>query len=200
VLTTGFDERTIETIVVNRATKSLPLWLQMTGRGGRIAEGKSQFTILDMGSNVIAGGHGLWEQERDWEHLFKNPGKQRKTEGGAAFKECPKCENLLAVSVRKCSNCGHEFPQETKELKETELVEVDSEIGKIPKHLRKPKSQMTVLELMERAQYGSSKLGRPYKTGWIVHELRQRGEGALREYAQIMGYKDGWIQRQMEYA
>jgi len=36
ILTTGFDEPTIEAIILNRATKSLTLYYQMIGRGSRV--------------------------------------------------------------------------------------------------------------------------------------------------------------------
>ena len=36
ILTTGFDEPTVEAIILNRATKSLTLYYQMIGRGSRI--------------------------------------------------------------------------------------------------------------------------------------------------------------------
>ncbi len=198
VLTTGFDEPSIETIIVNRATKSLPLWLQMCGRGSRLSPGKERFTILDMGANVISGGHFLWEHERDWKTLFLNPSKTKETDeiGAASYKECPDCESIVLAQVRKCE-CGYKFPQEEKKLEESNLVEVDSKIGKVPEHLRKPKNEMTITELIERAKYGSNNLGRSYKTGWILHEVKKRGEKALHEYAKIKGYKSGWVKMQM---
>ncbi|MFK5283892.1 helicase-related protein, partial [Lacticaseibacillus paracasei] len=51
ILTTGYDEPTIEVIIVNRATMSLPLWLQMCGRGSRIFPNKKNFMVLDFGKN-----------------------------------------------------------------------------------------------------------------------------------------------------
>ncbi|HCV81854.1 MAG TPA: DEAD/DEAH box helicase, partial [Zunongwangia profunda] len=36
ILTTGFDEPTVDTIILNRATKSLTLYFQMIGRGSRV--------------------------------------------------------------------------------------------------------------------------------------------------------------------
>jgi superfamily II DNA or RNA helicase len=36
ILTTGFDEPTIAVVILYRATKSLPLFLQMCGRGSRV--------------------------------------------------------------------------------------------------------------------------------------------------------------------
>ena len=38
ILTTGFDEPTVETIILNRATRSLALYHQMIGRGTRILD------------------------------------------------------------------------------------------------------------------------------------------------------------------
>ena len=43
ILTTGFDEPTIESIIINRATKSLALYFQMIGRGSRVIPGKKEF-------------------------------------------------------------------------------------------------------------------------------------------------------------
>ncbi|MBM3428928.1 MAG: DEAD/DEAH box helicase, partial [Bacteroidetes bacterium] len=43
ILTTGFDEPTVETIILNRATKSLTLYHQMIGRGSRLIPGKETF-------------------------------------------------------------------------------------------------------------------------------------------------------------
>ena len=71
ILTTGFDEPTIETIIINRATKSLALYFQMIGRGSRILEDKSEFSILDLGNNLSR--FGLWTSDVDWHAIFKNP-------------------------------------------------------------------------------------------------------------------------------
>jgi len=48
ILTTGFDEPTVETIILNRATRSLTLYFQMIGRGSRILQNKTDFTVVDM--------------------------------------------------------------------------------------------------------------------------------------------------------
>ena len=71
ILTTGFDEPTIKTIIINRATKSLALYFQMIGRGSRIIEDKKEFTVLDLGNNVSR--FGLWTGSIDWHLIFKNP-------------------------------------------------------------------------------------------------------------------------------
>ena len=63
ILTAGYDCPDIEVIILYRATTSLPLFLQMVGRGSRVTDVKREFTILDFGNNtpsgVLAGGAHL---------------------------------------------------------------------------------------------------------------------------------------------
>lgn len=71
ILTTGFDEPTVETVILNRATKSLTLYFQMIGRGSRILPNKNDFTILDLGNNVAR--FGAWNNKIDWHEIFRSP-------------------------------------------------------------------------------------------------------------------------------
>lgn len=71
ILTTGFDEPTIDTIILNRATKSLTLYYQMIGRGSRILNNKSKFTVVDLGNNSYR--FGPWGADLDWQTIFKSP-------------------------------------------------------------------------------------------------------------------------------
>ena len=71
ILTTGFDEPTVETIILNRATKSLTLYYQMIGRGSRIIPGKHEFQVIDLGNNVAR--FGLWGANIDWQRIFRSP-------------------------------------------------------------------------------------------------------------------------------
>ena len=71
ILTTGFDEPTVETIILNRATKSLTLYFQMIGRGSRRLPNKSIFNVIDLGNNALR--FGLWNNSVDWQHIFKSP-------------------------------------------------------------------------------------------------------------------------------
>lgn len=71
ILTTGFDEPTVESIILNRATKSLTLYFQMIGRGSRRLPHKKEFTIIDLGNN--AARFGLWNEPVNWQHIFKSP-------------------------------------------------------------------------------------------------------------------------------
>ena len=71
ILTTGFDEPTVDTIILNRATRSLTLYFQMIGRGSRILPNKSEFTVVDMGNNVAR--FGMWDAPIDWQEIFHFP-------------------------------------------------------------------------------------------------------------------------------
>jgi len=114
IATTGFDEPSIETVIVNRSTMSMPLWLQMTGRGSRPTEFKKTFTIIDMGGN--AATHGDWCDKHNWEYLFWNPPK--KGEGVAPVKDCPQCMRILHIKIMVCPECGHEFPPPKPKIEE----------------------------------------------------------------------------------
>ena len=51
ILTTGFDFPELDTVILARPTMSLALYVQMIGRGMRLAEGKEYCSILDMCGN-----------------------------------------------------------------------------------------------------------------------------------------------------
>ena len=71
ILTTGFDEPTVETIILNRATRSLTLYHQMIGRGSRKLPNKDMFRLIDLGNNVRR--FGLWQDYINWHDAFKFP-------------------------------------------------------------------------------------------------------------------------------
>jgi superfamily II DNA or RNA helicase len=71
ILTTGFDEPSIQTVILNRATTSLTLYHQMIGRGSRRLPNKKSFTIIDLGNNTDRFGE--WSTAVDWQYVFENP-------------------------------------------------------------------------------------------------------------------------------
>lgn len=71
ILTTGFDEPTVQTIILYRATTSLTLYHQMIGRGSRRLPQKKTFTIIDLGNNTDRFGE--WNGSVDWQYVFENP-------------------------------------------------------------------------------------------------------------------------------
>lgn len=73
ILTTGFDEPTVETIILNRATRSLTLYHQMIGRGSRKLPNKDTFQLIDLGNNVRR--FGLWQDYINWNDAFAFPNR-----------------------------------------------------------------------------------------------------------------------------
>ena len=71
ILTTGFDEPTVKTIILNRATRSLTLYHQMIGRGSRRLPSKDNFNIVDLGNNVRR--FGFWQDFINWHDAFRFP-------------------------------------------------------------------------------------------------------------------------------
>lgn len=109
--TTGFDEPSIINVIPNRLTLSLPLWLQMGGRGARPYPGKDHFNLIDPVGNV--GQHGYWHHKHDWHTLFHYP--EKPGSGVAPMKECPGllCGCMIYMGSTVCPYCGHVFPRET---------------------------------------------------------------------------------------
>lgn len=102
VLTTGFDAPHVDLIALLRPTKSVGLYVQMIGRGLRLAEGKDDCLVLDFGGNIDR--HGPINDVK-----IPTPPKGS---GDAITKACPSCfyEGIPAGSMT-CPECGFEFPQ-----------------------------------------------------------------------------------------
>jgi superfamily II DNA or RNA helicase len=121
VLTTGYDEPTVQAIVLNRATKSLPLYLQMIGRGSRLSENKEKFFVIDLGKNTTR--HGFYDDFFDWETMFYKGSKKEKKgdkESAAPIKECPSCGFLQHTRKIVCENCSHDFEEERQKQQQEE--------------------------------------------------------------------------------
>lgn len=71
ILTTGFDEPSIQTVILNRATTSITLYHQMIGRGSRRLPQKKTFNIIDLGNNTDRFGE--WKSAVDWKSVFESP-------------------------------------------------------------------------------------------------------------------------------
>lgn len=183
ILTTGYDHPAIEAIIINRATTSLPLFLQICGRGSRLYEGKTHFTICDLGGNITR--LGFWEDQRDWIDWFRNPPKPGQLKPGPV-RTCKGCEALLPARTLICPYCGHEHEVEEKEqeLLEGEMVV----LRKLPDELKNryigdlsPSELLTVIRL------------KGYKPGLAKRICAAKGERFAIEYAKLAGYKKGWV-------
>lgn len=182
ILTTGYDEPSISAVIMNRATKSLPLWLQCQGRGSRIHPGKKDFIVLDYGENHRQ--HGLWNSERMW--TLSPPKKKKEMKDAAPVKNCPQCSAMLAPAVRVCEFCGYEFPVDSKELAEGVLVEVSDPILDLRKRWI---GSLSVAELT-RVHVAKRYKGRGFVVNVIKHLY---GDDGIKEFAERMGYSDKYV-------
>lgn len=103
VLTTGFDVPDIDLLLMLRPTQSPGLYVQMVGRGSRLAPGKANCLVLDFAGNTLR--HGPVDQVRAWIPSPKQPGPQ-----AAPTRTCPECQTILPIGVHVCPECGYEFP------------------------------------------------------------------------------------------
>jgi DNA repair protein RadD len=103
VLTMGVDWD-VRCIIFARPTKSEILFVQIIGRGLRLAEGKDHCLILDHSDTTLRLG---FVTEIHHDHL--NDGRtreSRKRDGIKLPKECPQCACLRPASTPTCPNCG----------------------------------------------------------------------------------------------
>jgi superfamily II DNA or RNA helicase len=184
IATTGFDCPDIEVVVVNRATKSVALWLQMVGRASRRTEQKEAFTILDFGENVTR--LGFWQEPRDWANLFENP--KKKGEGVAPVKDCANCGFVAYASARICGNCGAEFAPnpktEAEVLAELKLMQYKA-LGKLEGRKIYDIAQNSA-DLFELQRV------KKYKQAFIERVLYFANYSELQRFWRSKGYTDGY--------
>lgn len=106
VLTTGFDAPGIDLIAMLRPTMSPGLYVQMAGRGLRVAPGKTDCLVLDFAG--VVEQHGPIT-------AVKPPPKKGDKVGEAPVKVCDHCQEICHLSVRVCPACGEAFPEPVKE-------------------------------------------------------------------------------------
>lgn len=114
ILTTGFDEPSVRTIILNRATRSLTLYHQMIGRGSRKIPGKDRFKVIDLGNNVRR--FGFWQDYLNWQDAFRFPDRF--------------LESRLSETDDLEFEVEYEFPKVTSELMDTKKLE-EFNIGEV---------------------------------------------------------------------
>lgn len=102
VLTTGFDDPSIDLIALLRPTQSPVIHVQTIGRGLRVFDGKPHCLILDFAGNTERLGpiNDIHIVEK------KKKGDQP---GEPITKRCPECDTIHHAAVRVCEHCGYKF-------------------------------------------------------------------------------------------
>lgn len=192
VLTKGWDFPPLDLVILNRATTSLPLYMQMIGRASRPSPdtNKKTFTVLDYGGNWQR--HGFWDAEVDWLGKWQ---ERKKKDGVAPVKLCPKCDYINNSSALICKNCGHVFEvvEEMISEEDTRLVEVTAGYTQL---VGKLISQLTPNEL---ALYAKFKNKKSYAARIAKANAQKYGDQWLIDFCGCMGYKKGWSHYQLNH-
>jgi DNA repair protein RadD len=101
VLTTGFDVPEVDFIALLRATKSPVLYVQIAGRGMRLAKDKTNCLWADFTDTTTNMGPVDAIKGR-------LPSGNRK--GDAPMKLCPECGSQNPAASPVCIDCGYKFP------------------------------------------------------------------------------------------
>lgn len=104
VLTIGYDCPQIDSIGLLRATKSVPLYVQIAGRGLRKSEGKKDCLWVDFTDTTERLGPV---------DKVEPPVARQKSKGSAPIKQCWNCENPVPASATVCPHCSAEFDMST---------------------------------------------------------------------------------------
>jgi DNA repair protein RadD len=111
VLTTGFNAPHVDLIAMLRPTLSTGLYIQMVGRGFRLADGKDDCLVLDFAGNVRRHG------PVDAVTVKREPGGGREQDEMKVKPEsvlgraCPTCKTISHISRPACETCGYEWPR-----------------------------------------------------------------------------------------
>ena len=108
VLTTGFDAPNIDMIAMLRPTLSPGLFVQICGRGTRLAPEKTDCLILDFAGNVKR--HGPVDQ------ISVRSATTKGDKDAIRAKACPECDTLLHLGALECPTCGHSFRRDDDPL------------------------------------------------------------------------------------
>lgn len=184
----GYDEPSIECVILNLATLSLSKYLQMLGRGSRLCEAinKAFFIVIDQGSHIPRLGY--YDQVREWSldkrFISKDPGV-------GPIKYCADCEAIMPMSASVCKFCNTQFPVTSM----SNRVGLSSEFTLIDSvQLNKKVIDMSVQEL---EAYRAEK---KHTIAWVVNQLMPRGRETLQEYARLKNYQPAWAEKQIELA
>ncbi len=180
ILTAGYDHSEVETIILYRATTSLPLFLQMCGRGSRVSETKKTFNILDFGNNVRR--LGFWEDFREWS--IKKVEARTTKEDAIPVKDCPKCHAMLPQAIKECLYCQWVFPKTKKDVEDEQFAELQLLTKKEVNNLVWSKNVETWVKLVK------AKKMNPFRP---FHVLKSEDIEIAKQYIDALGWKRGFM-------
>ena len=170
ILTEGWDLPELGGVILARPTKSVALFLQMSGRGMRATDGKIGWVLLDHAGCVFE--HGFPQQDREYSLDIAAKSKPRKPDEDdpGAVTICEKCFCAYLSKMRVCPSCGYERPIRERriETKKGELEELTmrglQKFKRIPWQERRNALAHFYNEANEKG----------YKQNWACFKFKQR--------------------------
>lgn len=199
-LTTGFDETSVNCLILARPTKSIRLYMQIVGRGLRKHPGKKNCMILDLAGNIDQNGFPT--MVRDFNKIKPEPRDMEERE--IKDVECPTCgyetqmrnckrqiaeTKLYTTTTWFCPNCEEVIKEnvlDNREVKRMKLVADYTNTSKV--------SNQDVRDLCKAVQ-----LDNGYKDGWLYHISNDyRSDPKFKESMKLLvnKYKAGMIKLQ----
>jgi superfamily II DNA or RNA helicase len=135
----GVDVPAVECIVLARPTRSLPMYLQMVGRGMRPASGKEFFLLIDHGR--VVENLGLPTSDFGWglddtRNVNREAEARSRSTTAEKPRTCPECHHVWLVSEdgSACKLCGWAPAPKAKSIvaEQVSLAELDTEQAKQP--------------------------------------------------------------------
>jgi DNA repair protein RadD len=114
VLTTGFNAPAVDLIAMLRPTQSTGLYVQIVGRGMRLAPNKRDCLVLDFAGNIHR--HGPIDAVAP-----KSP-KKSEGPGEAPVKTCPSCGSHVHAAASECIDCGFVFPKREPKIEQRAAI------------------------------------------------------------------------------
>lgn len=155
VLCEGFDETSIDCVIIARPTRSKALLIQMAGRGLRLHPGKEDCFVLDFGECFQQLKIHL--SDRLPVSLCPNP-----RQSFEMTKQCPRCNALISVFARICPECGFEFENDKPEEPEGDPP--------IFGELLSAEQQEQCRYLVKERKTSFTKGRNPAKVGWLFYQ------------------------------
>lgn len=171
IISEGVDIPVVSAAILLRPTQSLGLYLQQVGRCLRPAPGKERAIILDHVGNCAR--HGFPDDERDWTlDGLKNP---KIADPVPPIRTCGSCYAAFRPAP-ECPVCGAVY-----ELKAREIEEEAGDLEEVTEFQRaemKRHARQQVGRAQGREELEAIAAERGYKSGWVDHMLRARGQKA----------------------
>jgi len=168
ILTTGFDEPSVQSVILNRATTSITLYHQMIGRGARRLPAKKTFSIIDLGNNVERFGE--WDAPLDWQHVYENP-------------------EIYHQMLTKASDDIHQMPAEMRN-KFPNSIEISFDVlAAYQTSIEKGEKAKTVLRdsIRQHAMMCADNAETVTKALELAHELDKEIDWRIKQYGKCLG-------------